>query len=177
MKTIWQYPWIGVMALGFSFAILIAACSGSPPVQTATPTPEIKPVDELQGHVITLVATEWAFEPAQLDIPTGKVVTLVLENRGRTVHDVELEGIHADALTVSGEAADGHEEHEYRAEEAHSIHLSAEPGEKRWITFVAEESGNFIFYCTIPGHRKAGMEGNGAIVGEETHTHNQDHKT
>ena len=151
------------VALGAVLSILAVACGGDAQIPS--------PTDEALPKVVRLVATEWEFKPAHLDIPGGEVVTLVVENRGRTVHGVELEGIHVEILAASGEAAPGHEEHEHKAEESHGVHLSVEPGEKRWVTFIAEESGTFAFYCTIPGHRNAGMEGTGVVLGEEPHSH------
>lgn len=32
-------------------------------------------------------------------------------------------------------------------------------GARTSVKFVAEETGEFTYYCTIPGHRSAGMEG------------------
>ncbi len=41
-------------------------------------------------------------------------------------------------------------------------------GESVTFTFVADKPGKFTYYCSIPGHRQAGMEGVIEIVGEAT---------
>ncbi len=33
-------------------------------------------------------------------------------------------------------------------------------GETASVTFVADKTGIFEFYCSVPGHRQAGMKGN-----------------
>ncbi|MEJ5240521.1 MAG: copper-containing nitrite reductase [Anaerolineales bacterium] len=34
------------------------------------------------------------------------------------------------------------------------------------LTFTADKSGSFVYYCTLPGHREAGMEGKFNVTGE-----------
>lgn len=51
-------------------------------------------------------------------------------------------------------------EHDFVIDElgAHTDHVYAE-GERISTTFVASKDGSFYYYCSVPGHRKAGMEG------------------
>lgn len=51
---------------------------------------------------------------------------------------------------------------------AHSEHVSVKDS-RVMIAFIAGTEGSFAYYCTIPGHRQAGMEGL-LIVGPEAQT-------
>jgi len=64
-------------------------------------------------------------------------------------HDIEIKGI--DITNLSG--ATGH---------LHSnaaLHLHVPPKSQNQIKFIPLETGQYQFYCTIPGHREAGMTG------------------
>ncbi|MDA0302102.1 MAG: plastocyanin/azurin family copper-binding protein [Chloroflexi bacterium] len=44
------------------------------------------------------------------------------------------------------------------------MHVAAEAGRVAEIEFTPTQAGTYVFYCTVPGHREAGMEGK-LIVG------------
>lgn len=37
-------------------------------------------------------------------------------------------------------------------------------GESQTVEFVADQAGSFEFYCSVPGHRQAGMYGSFVVV-------------
>ncbi len=45
------------------------------------------------------------------------------------------------------------------------IHLH-DPGDEDSQTFVADKAGTYAFYCSVLGHRAAGMEGSFIVEGE-----------
>lgn len=83
-------------------------------------------------HEVALIGTEFAFDPSSITVDAGQEITLVLTNEGVLEHDLVIDGITLDMLVQPGETTE----------------------EK--VTFAA---GTYVFYCTIPGHREAGMEG------------------
>jgi len=97
---------------------------------------------------VTVVAKDVLFMPAELTVPTGEEITLELKNEDDEEHDLVVEGIEA---TVSV----GHDSEGHGAEVA--VHV--EGGETDSVTFTTHKAGTYTFYCTIKGHREAGMEG------------------
>lgn len=57
-------------------------------------------------------------------------------------------------------------EHDWVIDElgAHSDHVFA-VGERTSATFTASKTGTFFYYCSVTGHRRAGMEGNIEVSG------------
>lgn len=85
------------------------------------------------GTRLEVTATEFQFAPADLTAPADTPVTIVLTNEGAVEHDLVIEETAEKVAHVaSGETGEGQ------------------------ITLPA---GTYTFYCSIPGHREAGMEG------------------
>jgi uncharacterized cupredoxin-like copper-binding protein len=84
------------------------------------------------GQTLSVTASEFKFEPSQLTAPAGQDVTISLTNGGTVEHDLVID------------------------EAGLKIHV--QPGETATGT-VNLQAGTYTFYCSIPGHREAGMEG------------------
>ncbi len=82
---------------------------------------------------ITLVATEFAFDPDEFVAAPEVVVTL--DNQGVVIHNFVVEGVPEAEFVVVAEA-----------------------GQVGSGT-LALDAGDYVFFCSIPGHREAGMEG------------------
>lgn len=70
-----------------------------------------------------------------LHVPQGAKVTLTLVNGDGALHNFYIDELGVRSADVAGQ------------------------GNRTEVTFVAEQSGTFAYYCAIPGHRQAGMEG------------------
>lgn len=79
-----------------------------------------------------------AFEPAELSAPPGTIT-------------VEL---------TSGEAV----EHTFVIEELDDTEVVAAPAGETASGSIDLEAGTYAFYCSIPGHRESGMEGELSIT-------------
>lgn len=80
---------------------------------------------------LTFVGTEFAYSPVSGQVSGS--FELIFENAGRVIHNLEIEG-------VTG------------------LLLEAVPGRSSAET-IQLEAGVYTIFCSIPGHRAAGMEG------------------
>ena len=85
--------------------------------------------------IIHVIAKEFGFTPVDLEVKAGHAFTIMLHNEGVLEHDIAIEGL----------------------EELGGIHLLA--GKDGMASFVLAEPGDYTYYCTVPGHREAGMLG------------------
>jgi uncharacterized cupredoxin-like copper-binding protein len=119
---------LGVVLVGF----VLAACGQS----SGAPAP-------VSSGEITIKATEWKFEPANISVEAGKPIKLVLRNEGKIEHNVHVTG-----LTVGG----------------NELQLQAKTGETVSLEFTPDKSGTFDLACTLPAHKDAGMVGKFEVV-------------
>jgi nitrite reductase (NO-forming) len=82
---------------------------------------------------IPVRAGEMFFDPRAISVPEGSTVEIALTNEGLVEHDFVLDEAQFRLYTAAGESDTG--------------------------TFVVPAAGTYTFYCSIPGHREAGMVG------------------
>jgi uncharacterized cupredoxin-like copper-binding protein len=123
---------IGVAAAAIGARAVLAQDSTSTPSAGATPgaTPGASPT---ASGVIEVHTVDIAFEPKELEIPAGKDVQIKVTNKGLLQHDfyIDKTDFHTDLL---------------------------DPEKSQTIT-VKLDKGEYTYYCNVPGHREAGMEG------------------
>lgn len=84
------------------------------------------------GDALVIASHDVFFEPKELTIPANTAVTISLPNEGAAPHNFTI-----DELDISIDQAPG---------ETHEVEINA-------------PAGVYEFYCNVPGHREAGMEG------------------
>jgi plastocyanin len=87
---------------------------------------------------IEVTGLDFRFQPAEIRIKAGQNVNIALANRGAIIHDITIP-----ALQVS---------------------LVAQPGQRVTAGLAAARPGTYEFYCSVPGHREAGMVGRLVVV-------------
>lgn len=92
---------------------------------------ESSPVAE-GARRIEVAATSFEFDPAEITVTAGEDVTIVLSSDD-LFHDFTIDGL--------------------------DVHVAADRGETAEGGLRADESGEYTYYCTVAGHREAGMEG------------------
>jgi uncharacterized cupredoxin-like copper-binding protein len=136
----------GYAAVGLAvLAIGAAGCGGdddndngsaSTPASTpAAPTTSTKAsTPAAGGGTVTIAESEFKLAPKDATAKAGKV-TVEAKNDGQTVHDLEVEGPGVEKKTAN-----------------------LQPGSSGKLNLDLK-AGKYEMYCTIDGHRAAGMEG------------------
>ena len=130
-----------VLALLLSLALLMVACGGSDSSSSAG-------MDHMDVHggnidvakdarTISVTATSFEFDPPSIEVEAGEAIEIKLR-----AEDLE---------------------HDFVIDEL-GAHVAAEAGETASGGFAADEPGAYTYYCSVAGHREAGMEGE-LIVG------------
>ncbi|MBF8289591.1 MAG: halocyanin precursor-like protein [Chloroflexi bacterium] len=91
------------------------------------------PASSSATETATLNASEFAFDPGTLEVAAGAKLTLTLANKGTIEHDFTIDSL--------------------------AIRLHAPVGQSPSVTTDAMAAGAYDFYCSIPGHKEAGMIG------------------
>jgi nitrite reductase (NO-forming) len=138
-----QHAWIaGIAVLAIAAAALpmLLQPQGSPDSaqsrQQFAATAAVAPTNLTTNVHIT--ASEFKFSPTSIQVPLGQKITFSLNNTGTVEHDVTVQ---AAGFTLSARAGD------------------TATGE---VTFG--QAGVFDFFCSIPGHKEAGMQGKLTVV-------------
>lgn len=135
--------WLRVAAIMPAAALLIN-CGGDE-------SSESVPAETLQ-----LAMQDIAYDSPALTATRGETVRIELENRGAITHDFTIDGIAVDDVHTSGGSSS--EEHEHAASE-HDIHFALDAGDSGHLDFAPSEAGTYEYFCTVAGHREAGMRG------------------
>lgn len=127
--------------LALTVAILLTACSG-----TAAPEKEI-----------TLDLTDFSYSIPSFTIPAGEPVTVTLVNKGLVEHDFVIEQVDAQMTLLQDSGSEAHQAH--GEESDFDVHASAQVGTTTVIELTILEPGTYQFFCSVEGHREAGMIG------------------
>ncbi len=117
--------------------------------------------DAPKDRVIEIAMTEFHFGESAIEIEAGEIIELVFTNDGLVLHDFTIERMHAD-VHVTDISGAGHHEHmdmPMDGDTENAVHIALDPGGKGLVHLKAEEGGEFVFYCSVPGHREGGMVG------------------
>lgn len=127
---------------------LLVACRNN-----ASPTDAVQPT-----KVLTIAATDIAFDTSAIEMKTGQLLRLTLKNDGALEHDFSIMEMPLVGEVIGGEMdMAGHDMSSM--DEEPDVHVSAMPGDSNTISFTPAKPGIYEFYCTVAGHREAGMSG------------------
>ena len=129
------------IALILVFALVLAACGGTP--SNITP---------IGPRVINVALQEFGFQPAEIPVKVGQPVKIILKNNGTVTHDFSS----TDAMvTVMNSQGAMHDMDNMNL----MMHAAVEAGQSGSIEFTPTQAGTYTFWCTVAGHKEAGMVG------------------
>jgi nitrite reductase (NO-forming) len=155
-------PFVPVLLI---LSLVLTACS-------AAPQPQAQPATSVSQPDVALVQTGTEMKPTvtftlttglgdrglafigseghidgisnpRLNVDVGDVVQIIVVNGDGAEHDIVIPDYQLDSGTEKVK------------------------GELLTVTFVADRPGEFAYYCSVPGHRQAGMEGLLVVKGEQ----------
>jgi len=141
----------GAGTVGFISANSRAAngvVAGGPAVAVApvvAPVAQQKPAAREIQPEVRVVSTEMKFSLNALAGRVGQPLKVILENKGVIEHDITFPGLPAD-------------------KPATELKVLAKPGQTVSLELTPAAKGNYEYFCTIPGHKEAGMRGNLGVI-------------
>ena len=105
-------------------------------VQATLPTSSVVPVTDsapVANKTFTVTGQNFSFSPAQIKVKKGEVIKIVFKNAAG-FHDFMIDKYNVRAQRIQG-------------------------GSEEVITFTADKTGSFEYYCSVGTHRAQGMKG------------------
>lgn len=111
------------------------------------------------GEFEVTVNDDFAYSPSTLSVSAGQEVSITFVNDASVQHTFNVAKKGAELGHVLEE-----EDAEHREEEMHEILIfemhEVEAGNSSTGTFTApQETGDYVIFCSVPGHFDAGMSG------------------
>ena len=122
--------------------------------------PAVAAADWMAVTTLTVELDDNNYEPSEIILKRGRPYKLLLKNIGGAAHDMvggslfqkDVIALHMINTRVGRVTAD----------DISSVYIR--PKQEAEVWFVPLEKGEYSFFCSIPGHREAGMEGGVKIV-------------
>ena len=138
---------IAVVAAILSFGLFLTACSDDDVASTGANGDEAEQDHDDHGETpvaegarrLDANATSFAYDPDEITVDTGEDVAIVLTSDD-LLHDFVIDEL--------------------------DVHVAADRDETAEGGLRADTAGEYTYYCTVAGHREAGMEG--TLVVEES---------
>ncbi|MEE8337520.1 MAG: cupredoxin domain-containing protein [Dehalococcoidia bacterium] len=140
------------VAVTIAFALFVfVACAG----EERAPAPLAEPLVSATAEVkIAIELRDIAFSEQVLRVAAGQVVELAISNSGTLRHDFTIERIAAQ-VSASGR----------QRPDRFDVYLDLQRGQSGVLLLRVTEPGEYIFFCSVPGHRRAGMVGTLVVSG------------
>jgi uncharacterized cupredoxin-like copper-binding protein len=141
-------------AFGARIALLgLLAAALSACASAATPA-----ADEgmpMQPMEITVAMTDFAFEPAEITARLGQPIALTLVNKGALLHDFTSTDAEVEVMSMD----EGAEHDMGDMMDDAKMHIAVDVNHSEVLEFTPTKAGTYTFYCTVEGHKEAGMTG------------------
>jgi plastocyanin len=156
LRSRFRYFSIAVLALA-AFALVACGDDNGDDPAPMEPAPTNgdeapAPAGGLEGdpaQSLSITMADISFSETALTISAGELVEITLMNEGVLEHDFTIDSIPVE-YEVTGAA---------HREDGWDVHADVPPGETGGVRMIVHEPGEYEFYCSVPGHREAGMVG------------------
>jgi uncharacterized cupredoxin-like copper-binding protein len=105
-------------------------------------------------RVTVTMGDSLAFDQPTLTVQAGKPVLLTIKSTGQTDHDFTVMGMPATNVKNDTKGRDGHGHNQ-----AGEVVGHPRKGGEVTIRFTPTTPGTYEFYCSVTGHKDAGMRG------------------
>ena len=152
-------PLIAVAVL--AIATIASACGGDDNDSGAVATSDA-------SAIIEITAKDVKFVPDKVVIRAGEMVELRLKNEDGQEHDLQVTGLEVEVIDGGATGAEMEtpassmetpEHGESASGESGPIAIHTTANGEGSITFIATEEGTYELWCTLAGHKDAGMVG------------------
>jgi uncharacterized cupredoxin-like copper-binding protein len=117
-----------------------------------------------QPQAVTLTAQTMAYSPSTFEVTAGTPVELTLVNEDALEHDFSILEIPVESVSEADPMSAEHEMEMGTAAMDPVLHVAAEPGTTNHLTFTPTKPGTYEFFCTVAGHKDAGMVGTMVVL-------------
>ena len=124
-------------------ALLLAACSG-----TAGSSGPME---------IMVQAAGMTYQPATIEVTAGQPVQITFQNMDSVDHDLSIMEFPMEMMGATQEPMAGHDMGGMT--EQPELHMAALMGQNAVLEFTPSKPGTYEFFCTVAGHKEAGMVG------------------
>lgn len=118
------------------------------------------PADRGEAQQVELVArSDLKFSADTLSVKAGQPVVLILRNEDTAqLHDFTIVKIPVRDTHTGKKGGDAHAGMDMGGTKP-DLHVSVDPGKTGRLEFTPTAEGQYEFFCTVPGHKDAGMKG------------------
>jgi len=135
------------VVLPISLALALAACGGTAPATSNAVSEE--------PQEVTMTMREFTFDPTEISARLGQPVRLALVNKGTLLHDFSSMDAKVEVMSMQEGAA--HDMGDLESQM--TMHMAVDASTTETLEFTPTEAGTYEFYCSVEGHKAAGMVG------------------
>jgi len=120
-------------------ALAVSTVAAAPALAAADGTGGEKDGFVRVDEKVVIEGTEFKFKPDRLEVPVGEKIAIILANEGVVAHNLKVvkDGAKTDDPMIE----------------------SIQKGDRETLEVSFSQTGEYRFFCNVPGHKQAGMTG------------------